>query len=144
MGNSDCRVYKGTDMKLTEQQIEQIRFELHMDGYMEDDHIDALCDMALAHNAAKRGMTCEDEGCPHFGTPHAHVNLEPVAWMVEKQVFLYKPVALPKDKVAIPLFAAIIAAKQREKDAQIADSIDDFGEWGQAASIAAKAIRGQE
>lgn len=52
--------------------------------------------------------------------------------------------AYPLINEQIQCFAAIIAAKQREKDAQIADSIDDFGEWGQAASIAAKAIRGQE
>ena len=45
---------------------------------------------------------------------------------------------------AIQRFAAIIAAKQREKDAQIAENIDDMGEWGQAASVAAAAIRGQE
>mgnify|MGYP003441598268 CR=1 FL=1 len=32
------------------------------------------CERWLRAIAQHEGMTCEDEGCPHYGTPHDHVN----------------------------------------------------------------------
>lgn len=30
------------------------------------------CKYSKEHKCKELGNTCEDEGCPHFGTPHAH------------------------------------------------------------------------